>query len=345
MPHHILSFYSNLEENNIREDTKYCYVGDFATTLKKQHYTQKAFVELSAVSVGTIKSLRMGNNVNQTTANKICVALELPLDKLFKPVSENSKLSSASVHYHHRVLSTILSTAVEWQIIPFNPCKRVKPPKNTKQAPKYLDDKQVIKFFECLESEPIKYQIMFKCCVFLGLRNGELMGLEWKDIDFQNNVIHIRRESLYLSSKGIYTEDGKTSMSKRTIKGSSALLLSLKAYKAEQAKERLKLGDRWINSDRLFVKWNGEPAHPDSFRLWLSKFTKKNDLTKITPHKLRHTNASLLIANGTPITTVAKRLGHANAAITGTIYAHAIQSADEIAADTLNDILVNCNKA
>lgn len=89
----------------------------------------------------------------------------------------------------------------------------------------------------------------------------------------------------------------------------------------------------------MFTRDNGLPLHPDTISGWFHKFVMKNNLPDVTIHSLRHTNASLLIANGINLTTVSKRLGHANTATTTKIYAHAIRSADEIAADTLDDIL------
>ena len=75
--------------------------------------------------------------------------------------------------------------------------------------------------------------------------------------------------------------------------------------------------------------------HPDSITSWTEGFVKRHDLPKFSPHSLRHTNASLLIANGVNIPTVSKRLGHSTVATTTKIYSHAIQSADEKAADVL----------
>lgn len=94
-----------------------------------------------------------------------------------------------------------------------------------------------------------------------------------------------------------------------------------------------------MDNDRLFIKDDSTPMHPDSITAWTYDFIKKYDLPKFSPHSLRHTNASLLIANGVNIPTVSKRLGHANVSTTTKIYSHAIQSADEKAADILAEKL------
>lgn len=159
------------------------------------------------------------------------------------------------------------------------------------------------------------------------------------DIDFENNIIHVRRESLYLPEKGIFVEEGKTATSIRSIKAPAIAMDMLKIHKAWQAGERLKLGDRWQHCDRLFTGQYGGPIHPDSISCWFHIFIAKNKLPEISIHSLRHTNATLLIASGAPLTTVANRLGHANVSTLTKIYAHAIRSADEAAADTIQDIL------
>ena len=113
----------------------------------------------------------------------------------------------------------------------------------------------------------------------------------------------------------------------------------LKEYIAWQCEQRLLLGDKWINTGYIFTSWNGKPIHPDTLSGWFRDFVRENNLPDICLHSLRHTNASLLIASGVNLTTVAGRLGHANTNTTTKIYAHAIKSADEMAADTLQNIL------
>ncbi|WP_442871610.1 site-specific integrase [Aminipila sp.] len=96
---------------------------------------------------------------------------------------------------------------------------------------------------------------------------------------------------------------------------------------------------RPVPNDRLFIKDDSTPMHPDSITDWTRKFIQKYNLPKFSPHSLRHTNASLLIANGVNIPTISKRLGHSSVSTTTKIYSHAIQSADEIASNILSDKL------
>jgi integrase len=180
---------------------------------------------------------------------------------------------------------------------------------------------------------------MVQVLLYTGLRRGELLGLEWTDIDFENKFLSVRRNSQYVPSKGVYNEDPKTAHSRRRIRISDNVVELLKSYKEWQDNNIENIGEKWENSNRLFTKWNGGPMHPDTISGWFHDFIKRKQLPDVCIHSLRHTNASLMVANGIPIKVVSDRLGHASVTTTSNFYLHMIQSADDVAANTLNDIL------
>ena len=338
-PHHLITFYGNLAEDGIRMDNKYKCIIDFNELLQKEKLTKVALANLAGVSVRTLYAIAQGENITEKSATKISSTLKISQNKIFELANTTTKLSSKTILEHHRLISSILNTAVQWQIILSNPCERVKPPKTQKTKPRYLDDKQAIELLTLLENEKLKYQVAIKLLLYTGFRRGELCGLEWDDIDFEKKVIHSNRESLYRPGKGIYDEDGKTDESLRPLKVADFIIDMLSDYKIHQLEQRLKMGDKWISSNRLFTKENGKAIFPDTISAWFRKFIKKTELPYISIHSLRHTNATLMIANGIPLTTVASRLGHANTITTSKVYVHAIRSADEAAAEILQDIL------
>jgi len=237
-------------------------------------------------------------------------------------------LSSKTVLHHHRLISSILNIAVQWQIIFSNPCERVKPPKVEHKEAKFLDEIQTAKMLELLQQEDIQHRTMIQLLLYTGFRRGELCGLEWPDVDFDNRVITVRRSSLYLPGKGIFEDETKNRTSQRSIKVPYVVINLLREYRLWQNKQRLKLGDQWQRSNRLFTTWNGKPIHPDSVTSWFHDFIKRNDLPEVSIHSLRHTNATLQICGGVPLPTVASRLGHSSTTTTTKIYIHAIRSAD-----------------
>lgn len=338
-PHHLMEFYNNLAESGVREDTRYCSEVDFKKLLKKRGITKRTFAKEAGVSVYVLDSVTRGANISTTSAHKIVSALGLPLDQVFTPVGDKDTLAVSTILHHHRLISSMLGTAVKWQLIFSNPCSRVVLPKNKRKEAVYLDEEQAAQLLAALEKESLQHQTIVKLLLFTGMRRGELCGLEWKDIDFDNAVIFVRRSSLYLSGKGVFEDETKNETSERCMKVSDDVITILRVWRAEQARQRLKMGDQWQDTDRLFTAWNGAPIRPDVITAWFHRFVTKNGLPPVHIHSLRHTNATLLIAAGTNLTTVAARLGHANTTTTSKIYAHAIKSADEAAAEVLQDIL------
>lgn len=338
-PHHLMEFYNNLSESGVREDTRYCSAVDFKALLKKRGMTKRALAEQAGVSVYVLDSVTRCANISAASAHKVVSALQLPLDKVFLPAGEKDTLAVSTVLHHHRLISSMLSTAVKWQLIFSNPCSRVVLPKNKHKEAVYLDEEQAADLLAALDKESMQHQVIVKLLLFTGMRRGELCGLEWKDIDFERAVITVRRSSLYLPGKGVFEDETKNETSERCMKVSADVVTMLKTWRAEQSKQRLRMGDQWQTSDRLFTAWDGAPIRPDVITAWFHKFVTKNGLPPIHIHSLRHTNATLLIAAGTSLTTVAARLGHANSTTTSKIYAHAIKSADQAAAEVLQDIL------
>lgn len=251
----------------------------------------------------------------------------------------NGKLAPKTILDHHRVISKILSTAVKWGLLEKNVAIRADPPKVPHREISYLNEQEVRQMLTLLEKEPIQYQTMITLLVYTGIRRGELCGLEWKDIDFENQVMHVVRSAQYIGNKTMITKEPKTKSGIRHFSLSIHACILLKKYKRWQLEQKLNAGDRWEESDRLFTSWNGKPIHPDTVTDWFSKFIKRSGLPYVTLHSLRHTNATLMIAEGTDVCTVSRRLGHANTATTLNIYAHALKSKDREAANMLDNVL------
>jgi len=190
---------------------------------------------------------------------------------------------------------------------------------------------------ELLKQEDIRYHTMIALLVLTGCRRGELLGLQWEDIDWENKTIRIVRSSQYIGGGTYITKEPKTAAGKRVFTIPESAITLLKKYRVWQKEQRLLLGDIWENTDdRLFTSHTGGNLHPDTISKWFKKFVQKHNFPDVTIHNLRHTNASLLIAAGTDVVTVSKRLGHANPSITLNCYSHALPSNDIDAANKLD---------
>lgn len=339
-PNHLMEFYGNLSDGNQRQGKKFQSKIDLKQYLKGLKITQERLVKASGVGENVVFKACKGLTVSEKSAVKISEALGRPIGKLFEsPIYSEKPLSGKTILHHHRLISSILEKAVKWQILFSNPCSRVEVPKVKRTEARYIDERQALELLECLKREPIQYQAIVTILLYSGIRRGELCGLEWKDIDFKDGLLDVNKTSLYLKDKGIFEDLTKTYSSNRVIRIPLSALNVLKQHKREQNMARLQLGDRWVDSRKIFTQWDGKPVHPDSLSGWFSRFVKKNNLPQISLHSLRHTNATLLVASGTDLRTISKRLGHSNMTTTANIYTHAIQTADERAAEALNDIL------
>lgn len=170
-----------------------------------------------------------------------------------------------------------------------------------------------------------------------GLRRAELLGLRWKDVDLDAHTITIRQTSNYLSGVGVYVSTPKSESSARPLPISTAAVMILLEYQRWQDAQREKLGDAWKDQDgRVFTSDTGAPLFPDSVTQWFTAFVARSRLPKVTVHSLRHTYASLMIADGAPLVVVSKQLGHAQTSTTANIYAHAIASAQAKAMQTFD---------
>lgn len=337
-PHHLLAFYDNLEESGVRKDIKYIPKPEFFETVAAANLPKDRLARNAGVAGSTVRSVLSGRNLRKDNAEKLSAALGKDVMELFQPQDDNG-LADITILHHHRLICAMLNTAVQWQMLTSNPCLRIKPPRVKKKEARYLDEVQAAELLKAVQDEPYQYNVIVQLLLYTGMRRGELCGLEWSDIDFNTNCIHIRRNSLYIAEKGVFEDEPKNETSKRVIKISESAAQLLKDYKMWQNKQKAEIGTAWQEHNRLFTAWNGKPINPDTITAWFHYFIQRTGLPSCSIHSLRHTNATLLIASGTPIKTVSSRLGHSNSTTTNNIYLHAIQSADEAAAETLENIL------
>lgn len=243
------------------------------------------------------------------------------------------KLSANSVLAHHRCLSSMLSKAVKWGYIPYNPATNAELPRKQNQEAAYLDEKEARSLLERLQNEPIKYRAAITFDLLAGLRRGELLGISWDAVDFENQTVSILQTLNYTPEDGTYFDTPKNKSSKRPLKISRLALDLLEQLRQWQTEQAEKLGDVWDNANNLvFTNDCGGPIHPDTLTKWFTHFCKRADLKQVHVHSLRHTFASLMIADGTPLVVVSRRLGHAQVSTTANIYSHVIASAEEKAA-------------
>lgn len=287
------------------------------------------------------------NKIKPTDIMKFYDLLEKDTQLVRKKGNNGSKtkkpLSGKTILEHHRLLRAMLHKAVYWQLIVANPAERVQPPKARKPKRRSYDDEQtkiLLENLELLSSEDTKYKVAIILTVFTGVRLGELMGLEWQDVDFKNGIISINRSSQYLSDMGVFTKVPKTESSIREIAIPEFIISLLEEYKLWYEEQKSIYGELWTNSDRLFVQADGKPMHPSTISKWFVKYVGQIGLPVINFHGLRHTNASLLVAQNVDIAVISARLGHAQISTTLDFYVHPLLSHNRKAGYALENLLL-----
>lgn len=271
--------------------------------------------------------------------------------QLVRKKSNNGKktikpLSGKTILEHHRLLRAMLHKAIYWQLIVSNPAERVQPPKAMKPKRRYYDDEQCKILLENLTElgeEQIKYKVAIILTIFTGVRLGELMGIEWQDVNFKTGIVSINRSSQYLADKGIFTKTLKTESSYREVAIPDFVVSLLEEYKLWYDKQKSFYGELWTNSNRLFVQADGKPMYPSTISKWFVKYVAQIGLPVINFHGLRHTNATLLISQNIDVAVVAARLGHAQITTTYNFYVHPIISHNRIAGNVLQNLLLQKN--
>ena len=238
--------------------------------------------------------------------------------------------STRMIRYQHSIISVILQTAVYWQIIDENVARKVQPPKGAWKQKKenYLDESTTQSFLEyVLKNEPVLYQALANVTVFGGLRKGEALALTWPCILYGDGKIRIEKSIARVGKKTI-VKSPKNKASVRTISVPPIVMQVFKKLQASSEAEFVFPMDystpsRWFS--RIKKKFNKE--HQDKIPESMSF------------HGLRHTSATLLIAQGLDVRSLAARLGHADMSTTMRSYVHELASRYRTASDLLQESL------
>ncbi|WP_175638322.1 tyrosine-type recombinase/integrase [Metabacillus schmidteae] len=249
---------------------------------------------------------------------------------------KNEALKGSSINFVRRVVKNVFSRAVEWKFIKENPVIIKKEKESSSAGNVYSKDElsELLKYLPKLE---LGWRLFFQIAVTCGLRKGELMGLQWEDIDLDTGIIHVRHSLSYSNNtvNGFILKKPKSEKSIRYISLPSDIIPLLRKFHEQRNREKNMLSDLWEGGEYFFV-FSNEFGKPYSKRYPLTKwnrFTKRFGLRKIRLHDLRHTNATFLLLNKVDLKTVSSRLGHSRASFTADVYAHKTKETDKQASE------------
>ena len=196
---------------------------------------------------------------------------------------------------------------------------------------------------DCVAGEPLKWQAYINLAADTGARRGELVGLQWSDIDEEGKSITICRNVQYTPQKGVYVTTPKNGKKRVVDVGQETLdlLTALKEkQKADSKKQEKKTGVAYMSPWVFNQDGTPDVMHPDSPNRYYQKFGRKYGVPGFHPHLLRHTSASLAITEGgADIVSVSQRLGHSDTAVTLRMYSHASAESVRRAGQGVRDAL------
>jgi integrase len=246
------------------------------------------------------------------------------------------KLSARSVHYHHRILSQSLKYAVRQGYLGRNPAGLVDPPSPRKKAMRTLTPGEVEVLFETAK-ESYYYQVYY-AAVSTGLRQAELLGLRWRDVDLDMLSVSVS-QVLYKRGGLCQFNEPKTSHSRRRVAMTPKLALFLKKYREERESLYLQLGQPLTLDSLVFGSPEGKPLDPSVLSHDFARIAKRAGLKGVRFHDLRHTFASLMLLRGAKPKVISEALGHASVAFTMDTYSHIIEGMQEDAMALLDEVL------
>ncbi len=230
-------------------------------------------------------------------------------------------LSARSVLHHHRVLHAALQQAVKWLLLPRNPAEAVDPPRPEHREMRALDEAATAELLRAASSSRLYLPVLL--AVTTGLRRGEILGLRWQDIVFENSTLAVR-QSLEQTRAGLAFKQPKTSKGRRVVALPTITLEALNRERARQAEVKLALGGAYQDHDLVCARDDGLPWPPDTFSSAFVGLVRRAGISVVRFHDLRHTHATQLLRQGVHPKIVSERLGHATVGITLDVYSHVL---------------------
>lgn len=246
-------------------------------------------------------------------------------------------LSATSVVHLHYMFHRALEQAMRWNMVPRNVTELVDPPRRSTPDAATWNATQVGAFLTA--GDKTNLAALWRLALLTGMRRGELLGLIWEDVDLERGTLAVRRTLSRGKAGSWEVGTPKTASGRRSIALPASAVSSLRQHRIHQLEHRLKLGDIYQDQGFVFTNATGGPLHVNSLMLQFVKVIAAAGVPRIRFHDLRHTSATLMLANGEHPKIVQERLGHANISMTLDRYSHVTMDMQRAAADRLDILL------
>jgi len=246
-------------------------------------------------------------------------------------------LSAQTVLHHHRVLREALQQAVRWLLLARNPADAVEPPRPSRKETRVICAQEAAELLSHVEGTRLYVPVLL--AVTTGMRRGEILGLRWRDVNFDASVLAVRQTLEETKGAGLRFKQPKTQKGRRTVALPAITVERLRQHRALQAETRLALGSGYQDGDLVCAMHDGTPWKPSNFSYTFRVVALRLGLTDLRFHDLRHSHATELLRSGIHPKIVSERLGHSTVGITLDTYSHVLPDMQEQAAATVDDAL------
>lgn len=245
-------------------------------------------------------------------------------------------LSPRRVQYIHAVLRRALVTAERWGLVSRNVAKLVDPPRVPKHEITPLTPEQARKLIEA--SADHRHLALYVTALGTGLRQGELLGIRWEDVDLETGRLRVRHTLANVKGELTLLEP-KTDRSRRTVLLADTVVTALRAHRTRQRMERLVSGSRWVDSGHVFTTMHGTPYHAATITRAFQAALERAGLPRCRFHDLRHAAATFLLAQGMTLEDVKNLLGHSSITLTSNTYGHVLEQRQREVARAMDAVL------
>ncbi|MFU2014794.1 tyrosine-type recombinase/integrase [Peribacillus butanolivorans] len=319
-------------ENEFQDLTKMTYESYMEEWFQERKNTlQKATFEIHSIYYRNFIKPKLGQLKVQQIA-------PIQIQKFINELVNETSYSEHTIHLIFRIVSASLKKAKVLKLIKHNPADGITLPKIKKREMSIWSLKQVNQFI----SESININRLTRCyigfliSIFTGMRQGEILGLRWKDVDFETQTIFVRQT---LTQNAEIKSGAKNEASVRSIHIPSKLVDELRTHRKQIWEEKLLLDSNYRDLDLIICTKSGNPMIPRNFRKEFYNLTEKIGLPKIRFHDLRHTHATILIQQNVNVKLISERLGHADIETTLNTYSHALPDMQKSVSDKLDKII------
>jgi len=267
---------------------------------------------------------------------KLCDLTVFDVEALYQKLLANC-ISVRNVRYTHSLLHRSLKDAMKRGVVGFNAAHGARQPKMTQKEMVILDEDQVIRFFIGVKGH--RLEALFHIAIKTGMRQGEIFGLKWSDIDWQRGLLRVQRQAQRVKGQGKIFVPPKTKAGRRTIPLGSEMLLLLREHREKQEALKDEYGFGWHALNLVFPTNTGNPMATSNLLKEYKSLLEACGLHKMRFHDLRHTAASIMLNRGIPAYVVSRILGHSKPSTTLDIYGHLIPVMHEGIGDQMDDWL------